>query len=35
VPTAEKFDQQGFGPRIKSTVDDVLVRLSAKRTQSH
>jgi phage shock protein A len=31
--TAEKLAEQGFGPRMKSTADDVLARLKAKRTQ--
>ncbi|WP_420968865.1 PspA/IM30 family protein [Bradyrhizobium sp. B120] len=29
--TAEKLAEQGFGPRMKSTADDVLARLRAKR----
>src|SRR6266853_472390 len=29
--TAEKLAEQGFGPRLKSTADDVLARLNAKR----
>ncbi|MCS3452928.1 MULTISPECIES: PspA/IM30 family protein [Bradyrhizobium] len=29
--TAEKLAEQGFGPRMKSTADDVLARLKAKR----
>jgi phage shock protein A len=32
LATAEKLAEQGFGPRIKSTADDVLARLHAKRT---
>ena len=32
--TAEKLAEQGFGPRLKSTADDVLARLNAKRTQA-
>jgi len=32
LATAEKLAEQGFGPRIKSTADDVLARLKAKRT---
>jgi phage shock protein A len=32
--TAEKLSEQGFGPRLKSTADDVLARLNAKRTQT-
>lgn len=31
LATAEKLAEQGFGPRIKSTADDVLARLNAKR----
>jgi len=34
LATAEKLAEQGFGPRLKSTADDVLARLNAKRTQS-
>src|SRR5436305_14446029 len=34
LATAEKLAEQGFGPRIKSTADDVLARLNAKRTQA-
>jgi phage shock protein A len=30
--TAEKLSAAGFGPRMKSTADDVLARLKAKRT---
>jgi phage shock protein A len=33
LATAEKLAEQGFGPRLKSTADDVLSRLNAKRTQ--
>jgi len=33
IATAEKLAEQGFGPRIKSTADDVLARLNAKRTK--
>jgi phage shock protein A len=33
LATAEKLAEQGFGPRLKSTADDVLARLHAKRTQ--
>ncbi|MGL3213145.1 PspA/IM30 family protein [Bradyrhizobium sp. BR 1433] len=29
--TAEKLAEQGFGPRMKSTADDVLARLKARR----
>jgi phage shock protein A len=32
--TAEKLAEQGFGPRLKSTADDVLARLNTKRTQA-
>ena len=32
LATAEKLSEQGFGPRLKSTADDVLARLNAKRT---
>src|SRR5229473_566338 len=32
LATAEKLAEQGFGPRLKSTADDVLARLNAKRT---
>ncbi len=31
LATAEKLAEQGFGPRMKSTADDVLARLKAKR----
>ena len=34
LATAEKLAEQGFGPRLKSTADDVLARLKAKRTQA-
>jgi len=34
LATAEKLAEQGFGPRLKSTADDVLARLHAKRTQA-
>jgi len=34
LATAEKLAAQGFGPRLKSTADDVLARLNAKRTQA-
>jgi phage shock protein A len=30
--TAEKLAEQGFGPRIRTTADDVLARLKAKST---
>jgi phage shock protein A len=33
LAVAEKLAEQGFGPRLKSTADDVLARLNAKRTQ--
>jgi phage shock protein A len=33
LATAEKLAEAGFGPRMKSTADDVLARLHAKRTQ--
>lgn len=33
LATAEKLAEQGFGPRLKSTADDVLARLNAKRSQ--
>jgi phage shock protein A len=33
LATAEKLAEQGFGPRLKSTADDVLARLNAKRNQ--
>jgi phage shock protein A len=33
LATAEKLAEQGFGPRLKPTADDVLARLNAKRTQ--
>lgn len=32
LSTAEKLAEQGFGPRLKPTADDVLARLKAKRT---
>jgi phage shock protein A len=35
LATAEKLAEQGFGPRIKSTADDVLARLNAKRHQTN
>jgi phage shock protein A len=34
LATAEKLAEQGFGPRMKSTADDVLTRLKAGRTPS-
>ena len=34
LATAEKLAEQGFGPRLKSTADDVLARLNTKRTQA-
>ncbi|HYI28864.1 MAG TPA: PspA/IM30 family protein [Bradyrhizobium sp.] len=33
LATAEKLAEQGFGPRLKTTADDVLARLNAKRAQ--
>ncbi len=35
LATAEKLAEQGFGPRLKTTADDVLARLNAKRTQAN
>src|SRR5205823_5892996 len=35
LATAEKLAEQGFGPRLKSTADDVLARLNAKRTHAN
>src|SRR5258708_11205927 len=35
LATAEKLAEQGLGPRLKSTPDDVLPRLNAKRTQAN
>ena len=35
LATAEKLAEQGFGPRIKATADDVLARLKAKRTEAN
>ncbi|MGY4422783.1 phage shock protein A [Bradyrhizobium sp. JR6.1] len=32
LATAEKLAEQGFGPRMKSTADDVLARLRARRS---
>lgn len=32
LATAEKLAAEGFGPRMKSTADDVLARLKARRT---
>lgn len=32
IAVAERLAAQGFGPRIKTTADDVLARLKAKRT---
>src|SRR6266481_2812973 len=32
LATAEKLAEQGFGPRLKTTADDVLARLKSKRT---
>jgi phage shock protein A len=34
LATAEKLAEQGFGPRMKPTADDVLARLKARRTPS-
>jgi phage shock protein A len=34
LATAEKLAEQGFGPRLKSTADDVLARLKATRAPS-
>jgi len=34
LAAAEKLAEQGFGPRLKSTADDVLARLNANRTPS-
>jgi hypothetical protein len=34
LATAEKLAEQGFGPRLRTTADDVLARLNAKRTQT-
>ena len=34
LSTAEKLAEQGFGPRLKPTADDVLARLKARRTQT-
>ncbi|MEW6644026.1 MAG: PspA/IM30 family protein [Pseudomonadota bacterium] len=34
LATAEKLAEQGFGPRIRTTADDVLARLKARRTSS-
>jgi phage shock protein A len=34
LATAEKLAEQGFGPRLKSTADDVLARLNANRPQT-
>ena len=33
LATAERLAEQGFGPRLKPTADDVLARLQAKRAQ--
>ena len=32
LATAERLAEQGFGPRLKTTADDVLARLKSKRT---
>ena len=34
LAAAEKLAEQGFGPRLKSTADDVLARLNAGRRQA-
>jgi len=34
LAAAEKLAEQGFGPRLKSTADDVLARLNANRKQA-
>ena len=34
LAVAERLAEQGFGPRLKTTADDVLARLNAKRTQA-
>lgn len=34
LATAEKLAEQGFGPRLRTTADDVLARLNVKRTQA-
>src|ERR1700749_3543331 len=34
LATAEKLAEQGFGPRLKSTADDVLARLKARQKPS-
>jgi phage shock protein A len=34
IATAERLAEQGFGPRIRPTAEDVLARLKATRTQS-
>lgn len=34
LATAEKLAEQGFGPRMRSTADDVLARLKARRAPS-
>ena len=33
LATAERLAEQGFGPRLRPTADDVLARLKAKRAQ--
>ena len=33
IDVERRLAEQGFGPRLKSTADDVLARLNAKRTQ--
>ena len=34
LAAAEKLAEHGFGPRLKSTADDVLARLNANRKQA-
>ena len=31
IATAERLAEQGFGPRLKTTADDVLARLKSRR----
>ena len=35
LATAERLAEQGFGPRLRPTADDVLARLKAKRAQDN
>ena len=35
LATAERLAEQGFGPRLRPTADDVLARLKAKRAQTN